>query len=126
LKKFNARHTTKDLWPITIGHHSIDAHALKELVSVEELADRVKCLKTEHTDFLAKLDRRIKAVERGPKHKAEDPAPVDPRSAKGKDPSRMKPKTALGLLPPRRDTNLVRRQKKPSPLNWIPTQRTLA
>jgi hypothetical protein len=85
LKKFNAKRATKNLQPITIGQHSIDARALKELVTNEELIDRFEWLKTETTQLLAQLNRRLKVVERGPKRKAEDPAaPVDPRPPKRK------------------------------------------
>jgi hypothetical protein len=64
LKKFNAKRATKDLQPITIGQHSIDARALKEPVTTEELVDRFERLKTETTTLLAQLDRRLKVVER--------------------------------------------------------------
>ena len=102
LKKFNTKRATKDLQPITIGQHSIDACALKELVSTKELVDWFEQLKTETTTLLAQLDRQLKAVERGPKHKAKDPAtPVDPHppKRKKKGPVKDKAKDAAGTPP---------------------------
>jgi hypothetical protein len=85
LKRFNTKRVTKNLRPITISHNSIDAHTLKEPVTNKELVDRFEQLKTETTDLLAQLNRRLKVVERGPKRKAEDPAaPVDSRPPKHK------------------------------------------
>lgn len=105
LKKFNAKRATKDLQPITIGQHSIDARALKEPVTTEELVDRFERLKTETTTLLAQLDRRLKVVERGPKRKAEDPAaPVDPRppKRKKKGPVKDEAKGDAGTTPPKK------------------------
>ena len=115
LKKFNAKHATKDLQPITIGQHWIDACALKEPVSDEELADRFEWLKTEMTTLLAQHDRRLKVVEHGPKRKAEDPAaPVDPRppKRKKKGPVKDDAKDAAGTPPKERKKKSGKKRRR--------------
>jgi hypothetical protein len=116
LKKFNAKRTTKDLQLITIGQHSINAHALKEPVSTKELVDQFEQLKTEMTTLLAQLDRRLKVVECGLKRKAEDPAaPVDPHPPKRKKKGPVKDATGTPPKTGKKSGKKCRMVKEASP-----------
>jgi hypothetical protein len=84
LKKFNTKHASKNLCPVSLNHNSIKVDATREPLSVEEVDEKLAKVKADLTETLAELDRQLKAVEQAPKCKADEPTdPHPPKQKKG-------------------------------------------
>lgn len=85
LKKFNTKRATQKFRPIRLKTNEIVADTTKEPVSAEEVSEKLAQVVAELEDKLAKMDRRLKSLEKSPalqhKRKSED-TNSDPRPAK--------------------------------------------